>query len=427
VSDLAGQIEIELSSGDGAPRVRIQSSRPVSASRVFAGKPVAVVAGQLPLLYSVCGTAQATACVRALEAALGLAPAPSAQAARSLLLLAETAKEHLWRLLLDWPKALAPLGIDLPSLPSGSVAGGEAAVAAVMRAFLTLRASLATAGDPFKPGAGPLATAPAHLEAAGTDLVATVADWVFGSEPAHWLAETRTRADLARWAEHAGTPVAALLLAVQAGGLADLGRCAVGTLAVEHAGGALDEGVLRRLAAALGGTDADAFVAAPELDGRAAESTPFSRELARGELVTDLATDHGNGLLPRLAALLTELARDCAQLAGAARGDAAVPPLGASLAVEPGIGVGAAPAARGLLIHRIALGAGASPASARVREYRIAAPTEWNFHPRGVVATALTGLVRDPPAEDASLEARARLVVTAVDPCVDYRLALRRA
>jgi hypothetical protein len=424
VSDLAGQLDILLTPRGDGPGVQIRSSRPLTAARVFAGKPVATVSGQLPLLYSICGTAQAMACALACEAALGLAPAPSAQAARGLLLRAETAKEHLWRLLLDWPKALVSLGIEPHPAAPGTARDREAAMAAVLRAFLHLRTALTTAGDPFLPGSGRITALSAQLESAAAALAATATDWVFGVAPADWLAETLREADLLRWADTAGTPTAALLRALTTSGLAELGRCAVAPLPVERPVGGLDEALLRQLAGALAGSGADGFVAAPVLDGRPAETTPFSRELARGELVADLAKRYGNGLLPRLAALLAELARDSAQLATAPLGDAAAAPVGAAFAQAGGVGVGAAPAARGLLVHRVEMGAGRAPDTASVRDYRILAPTEWNFHPAGVVATALSQLGQDKAADAAMRDARARLVITAVDPCVDYQLSL---
>jgi coenzyme F420-reducing hydrogenase alpha subunit len=86
------------------------------------------------------------------------------------------------------------------------------------------------------------------------------------------------------------------------------------------------------------------------------------------------------------------------------------------------VGLGASSAARGLLVHRVALLGEADRAT--IADYRILAPTEWNFHPAGVVATALSELGERIELDAPQLEARARLVVTAVDPCVDYRLGL---
>ena len=89
------------------------------------------------------------------------------------------------------------------------------------------------------------------------------------------------------------------------------------------------------------------------------------------------------------------------------------------MADSPGVGVGIAQveAARGLLIHRVAV------AGERVRDYRILAPTEWNFHPRGAVALGLSVL---PTADERTLSHLAGLFATAVDPCVEYDVTFRQ-
>ena len=62
--------------------------------------------------------------------------------------------------------------------------------------------------------------------------------------------------------------------------------------------------------------------------------------------------------------------------------------------------------ARGRLIHRARVVDGV------ITQYRILAPTEWNFHPQGVAVQALSGLEPD----------QAKAVVEAIDPCVDFEL-----
>jgi Ni,Fe-hydrogenase I large subunit len=67
-------------------------------------------------------------------------------------------------------------------------------------------------------------------------------------------------------------------------------------------------------------------------------------------------------------------------------------------------------AARGLLAHRVELREGV------LRDYRILAPTEWNFHPQGPLARGLLG------ASGPDLEWRAALLASSLDPCVPYRI-----
>jgi Ni,Fe-hydrogenase I large subunit len=62
-----------------------------------------------------------------------------------------------------------------------------------------------------------------------------------------------------------------------------------------------------------------------------------------------------------------------------------------------------------LLLHVVRLRQG------KVAEYRIVAPTEWNFHPDGPLAQALSGL-----APGADLAVRAQLVAQSLDPCVAF-------
>ena len=80
-----------------------------------------------------------------------------------------------------------------------------------------------------------------------------------------------------------------------------------------------------------------------------------------------------------------------------------------------GIGISQVEAARGRLVHRVEL------ERALVRSYRILAPTEWNFHPRGVLVQGLTGLQARTQAE---LNRRAASLINAIDPCVGYQLRI---
>jgi coenzyme F420-reducing hydrogenase alpha subunit len=78
-------------------------------------------------------------------------------------------------------------------------------------------------------------------------------------------------------------------------------------------------------------------------------------------------------------------------------------------AAADGAGVAVVETARGLLLHRAVLSGG------RVADYRIVAPTEWNFHPAGPLVQGLEG---EEAIDAALLERNARLAVEALDPCV---------
>ena len=466
MNDPAGRLQIHLHRQTGGLGVKIQSSRLTNASRVFIGKDLRATLATLPSLFSVCATAQTVACVTAGEAALGLRPHPRVLATRLLLVELETVREHLWRLLLDWPRFLG----EAPQGP---------AMAQVMAAFDQGRRVLVANDDPLRPGAeldaraghnrpdaasaaaATAATPTASAIAAApalTALSAITKRQVLGQSPGDWLATTRDLQALRHWARRSDTAAARLIALVDHQGWAGLGRSPVAVLPPL---------TLAALDARLSGPGAEAFIATPLWQGAAAESTPFARQLDQ-PLVADLARELGNGLLPRLAAQLVELAsllvelprllvaladgatpdapaREPATPADPVRGPArpsgngpghlaskvplpndltagvvaaqGVSPQGleAAAAQSAGTGLAQVQAARGLLVHRLTLERG------RLADYRILAPTEWNFHPQGAAALGLANL---PPADDATLRRLAGLFITALDPCIAYDISV---
>ena len=354
----------------------------------------------MPSLFSLCATAQAQACASACEQALGLTACAAIVRRRASLLRAETVKEHLWRLLLDWPRALGAAPARTP-------------MATAMRAYLALRGVLTREADPFVPGAelsrvaaGSVSDqARPHMQV----LAQAAAEHVFGGPPARWRRGVRDRGAFATWAAAAGAVAARPVQRVMRADLASLGQNP-GRDIVEP----LPASAMPDLSAALSGADADGFVAVPSWQGRPCETTPFARCRDRA-LIVDLVAQHGNGLLPRLAALLLELADALIALnAPPERPPRSVPVAGAGI----GVGLGAADAARGLLVHRVEV------ADGRVMRYHILAPTEWNFHPAGAFVSCLAGSDLGRLRDDAELKRRAALYVTAVDPCVAYALSV---
>lgn len=391
MADLAGGLNIALGVREGRVWAEIRSSRPLGASAVFVGRTSEETAVRLPALYSICATAQAVACAGALETALGQS-APSAVAQlRALLVDAETVKEHLWRVLLDWPR--------LPGAPPDAAGMG-----AVMRAYTALRAALIGDDDPLRLGAEHASSNPSAASAALAELAELTAELVFGLPPGDWLAATVSAQGWSAWERETPTGAARLVRMVLELGWEGLGRCQVG---------ALPELAAEVLEPWLGGSAAERFIAAPTWKEAARETSAFTRQRLR-EPVAGLATQFGNGLLPRLAATLVEVAERLDGLRRGLEGGESSPGPSAASPV-PGAGISLVPAARGLLVHR------ATVAGDRVTGYRILAPTEWNFHPQGVLAQGLAAL---PPRDPETLRMQAGLLATAVDPCVDYHIAL---
>jgi len=384
MTDPAGKLHISL---DPAA-VTITSTRPVRAAKVFVGRDVADTVRLLPVLFNICGTAQSAAAAAAIEQALGLAPDRRIAELRRHLVDTETLREHLWRILLDWPKFLS-------SDPDA------AAMTQAMRLTIARRTALSSGTDPFAPGASAAAPDQPAAGQAREDLAALCTERLFGVTPAAWRMRVDRLDTLAVWAADTDTVAARLVRQVIAAGQAGYGRCAVGALP-DLSAADLD----RHLGADAATTDD--FVARPVWAAQPRETSPLTRQQDQ-PLVRNLATDFDNGLLPRLAAQLTEVARLLS--------DTPVPtaqPTPAALA--PGLGLSQVQAARGLLVHRVHIRDG------RIAAYAILAPTEWNFHPRGVVAAGLRHLLQQCGAD--RIAPLVRLFIAAVDPCIDYALDL---
>lgn len=372
---LAGELSIALATAAGVvTRVEIVSSRPQVADRLLAGRPAAAAVALVPQLFTVCGRAQALAARLAWQAAQGLPAQDDECAALAPGVETEIAQEYLWRALLDWPQALGAAPADV------------ALLAALRRAF---------AADPG-----------GRLPATRAALRDAVAQAVLAADPAAWHAQLAP-AELCDWLRRAATPAARLLAAVaQAGARA-------GAPADESAVPLLpafdDPAVLRPVAEALAAdTAAAAFARAPQYAGRPAETGAVAR-LRQHPLVAALLATDGRSTFTRLAARLLELARIAAGIAAPA------PPCGRLTLEGSGRGAGWVETARGLLLHLIEL----APDGERIARYRILAPTEWNFHPRGALAAGLLGSAA---ADAAALRLRADALVQALDPCVAYAL-----
>jgi coenzyme F420-reducing hydrogenase alpha subunit len=371
--------------------VKIRSTRPVHAARVFEGKTPDAVLQLLPLLYSICAVAQAQAAQIACERALGITPERGVRLARELLVCLETAREHLWRILIDWPVFVdedshatlaTPLTKLLPDSRNALFVDG--------RAF-GLEVRLHTADW-------------ALHDLAGT-LDALLERTVFGCSAREWLTIT-DRASLDDWSRRSGSIAARVLRRLQDNGWGELG-------AVEPVflPSLADAGLDARFEA----PDGDVFIAQPDWQGRPRETTPLARQ-QDVPLIRSLLESGGAGLLSRLSALLVELAGIPARVRALSEAMLAVeageidPVVGGT---HPGVGLAQVEAARGRLVHRVELDHDG------VRRYRILAPTEWNFHPAGAAAQGLMHL----PAQDAAvLQRLAALMINAVDPCVGYDL-----
>ncbi len=378
-----GRITIDIFPGDGV--AKIASTRPLTITRQFSGCRPEEVIRNVSLLFATCRAAQSIASAEAFENALGLAPPETTKKARALLVLAETAREHALRILMDWPQFLrAPEEPQAPRLQR------------LMHIDRDLRRSLAERAGAIRIN-GACAIEKDGAKLAIATLKAFLEQAIFAEDLECWQAKSSLQ-DLQQWIRSGRTLAQRLLHQ-----LLDDGLLAAGAAPVSR----LPQLQPAALAERLFADDAAQFVAKPDWGGLPRETSPLTRS-ADHPLVDALKNNEGFGLVARLVACLSELSRIPAQMLDIldtleetrseeqpCRGD--------------GIGIGQVEAARGRLVHAVEM------AGDTVSRYRILAPTEWNFHPEGAAAQ---GLAKIAATGGEDLVTLARLFVTAVDPCV---------
>ncbi len=382
-----GVIRIALSAQAGQGSARIENARPLGLANRFSGKKPADVSNIVPLVFSICRAAQAAACAEAIENATGAVASPRTKAIRALTVLSETAREHALQVLHSWPHCV--------HTPEPAMAA-----ASIKRLFALDRELGKAVQDANAIDSG-------RLDHAISELTAILAEAVFGETLEEWLSR-HDAGELSHWARRNETLAQTLFEYLVQTGMADAGAAEIAPLP------AMDT---QQLLVILLSSGAEGFIAQPEWDGHPRETTPLGR-LASHPLIRSVNEHYGPGLLARLAALLAELAEIPGKMRALAVTLAEASHEARGPARENGAGLGIAEAARGRLVHAVEISGG------MVRSYRILAPTEWNFHPRGAAAKGLASIAGAAPARR---EALARLFITAVDPCVGYELSLSDA
>jgi len=374
---IEGEINVTLHwDGRRVRQVDLASTRPLAAMQLLPGRRPADAAALVPRLYALCGHAQGAACAAALRAAGADAAELPATDARVVML--EALQETLFRLLIDAPRAL--------SLPPQAAAVGPA------------RANVAAAIAALQAGADP---SQAVVTQSADALAQSAREFVYGVAPADWLAAIDSAAAFDHWRDTAGT-VPARTLARLAASAPDLCRSDTALMP------GLDDGAW--WSAVVPALQRDPlFARAPTWGGRPVETGALARQCSH-PLVAALIARDGCSASTRLAARLVELA-GLLQAWPVAAADA--PDWIRAWPLAPGCGLAAVQTARGLLLHQVWL------ADGRIRDYRVVAPTEWNFHPQGAL---FRGIVGSEAGDEPALVARTSLAVHALDPCVGFRI-----
>lgn len=382
----AEQISIKLSTaGQKVTQVDILSQRTPMAARILEGKTPDEACALLPLLFSLCGNAQLQAGLIAFEEALGLVASPAHQGARDLLLCAEGVSEHTTRMLVDWP----PL----------TLLDSDTATVRDLRAFLaSFKHHIFQDGQNDRIGGASMALnidlLTSHVHAVEQKLK----DSVFHVDLSSFLDFT-SQDQFLNWLESSPTrPAQCLKYWMNEGYLND-------TWPKANQLPAFDKDFINDK---LDDDNADPFINHPTYQGNTCETGPYERQ-HHHPLIVDMMQKGSSSALRRFCAKLLDLAQLGIDMQTALTNIVQDQELFHTKALHKGTGI--VHAVRGQLCHRVWL----DPKSQTIQRYRILAPTEWNFHPSGI----LKDILLDSDAQDIErLKHSARLAVMALDPCV---------
>lgn len=405
-----GQIDIRLTIlPSGKKEVVILNNRPVHAAKLLIGKTIHDALKIIPLLYHVCGKAQGAAAIQALQAAQNINSDKTTDLARSMLCDVELIREHLLRIYFDWPQILDGDGTasQLQSETSefmGLLSQFETALFGSNKPF-----SFETIASPEQE----------QLTASIQKLEDILEKNVFGCCPDLWL-KAKARDVIFHWMRQDPCLSARCCDRILKKGWAQQGQSTTPFL---------PDLSLTDYAALLFPNNQrfdEEFIASPIWQGTPCETSSLSR-CHKHPLIKMIMAHCGSGLLTRYVARLVELALVFARIKQAALKLASQshtqiktlsPQQQQTSSKTSSFGVGMVDAARGLLVHGVLL------EGDEIRDYKILAPTEWNFHPEGVLSNSLSQIRGQ---DEAKVRDLADLLIPAIDPCTKTSLEVIHA
>ncbi len=392
MNNIEGQLDIDFYPPyKNAARVELSSSRPLQASRIFIGKTAQQALDIIPLLFNICGVAQSRAALSAIEKKLGTKSSAKQETARDMLVLMENAKEHLFRIFIDWPEFFN-LKTDRNKLPYLS------------QMLPVFKSTLFHNGDAFK------LDSQLNSDLKNTDylidkLEQYLQQHVFKQSCKDWL-KIKDFRQLQQWALQCDSIAAHSIRFICERGWASQGLTDCQQLPVLN-----EKALLEKFNA----DNAQQFIEQPQWQQKCYETTALSRQFEQ-PLIRALHKEFHSTLITRWLARLVELAsipaqlRDMQQQLNREQTDKT-----SDTGSKKPPGLAQVEAARGRLIHHVKIEHGI------ISNYQILAPTEWNFHPQGLVAKSLSSLSLQ---HEDDLEKLAHLMINAIDPCVGYQLRI---
>lgn len=393
---IEGEIKIAVEACSGQVNsVMITSTRPLHITQIFAKKSIHSVSNLLNTVYQLCNTAHQFAFLRLLDKTNVIQLSQNEKHAYQLLLELEIIREHCFSIATKWNQS-PNKKIDI-----------------YIYIYINILSTIKEISNVLFQGSNPFSLKNKNLESFSSikPLMATLEIQLIDA----FLGDISVKEEFfpflnldnfTLWLQNSTCHSANFLNDLKDRGFAQIGHVEAKCLPK------IDQQDFNVL------MQNPNFIKQPEYQRQAFETTPLSRQFQH-PLIRELSKSYGNGLLTRSVAQLIEIFELLKKIKGAYTG------LNAEtiryqfqyFKTESEAGV-QLEAARGHLVHQMYI------TQDRIQAYKILAPTEWNFHPQGVLYKMIQTLTYQ---NEAHLLEQIKLLVNAVDPCVGFSIEIKNA
>ncbi len=387
---IEGEIKINITvRGKGIQSIAITSSRPLQITKIFAKKSIQAVSKTMNILYQLCNTAHRFAFLSLLKQSNVIELSKNEILAYQLLLDLETIKEHCFSIASKWS---GDNTIDTN-------------VVSVLATIKQISTTLFTDCDPLGINDKRL-TSFDNIKALVLLLEQQLQIFLIGKRSSEVLSGVSIFANIDnfnQWLDIGTSSSAIFLRGLKENKLSDLGNVDavyLSNLSTNEMSNMLDN---------------PDFIKHPTDGNKPCETTPYSRQIGK-PLIQQLTATNGSGLLSRSVAQLLEIftlfdkvSTDYIAIKSEDICYQVQYPMHSTNALNQ------LEAARGKLIHQVSIG------SDCVNNYQILSPTQWNFHPKGILYAMIKSLNFENKQD---LSNKVKLLVDAIDPCVGYSIAV---
>jgi len=384
---IEGEIKITVAGNSGmVETVSITSTRPLHITQLFKDKSIETVADLINTLYHLCNTAHRFSYFRLLDNSGVISLSKNEISAYQLLLDLETIREHCFSISTKWRH------------------GADNAIDSNIVKLLTILKEINTT---LFTGSDPLSLMDKELQAFSSidKLIVKLENQIelllIGdqSEDVYPFLDYDS---FNNWLQKSDSQSAIFLNSLKENNLGDVEAFHLPDLDLKSVGKLMQN---------------TGFIKQPTYQNTIYESTPYSRQ-SNHKLIKQLFSIYGNGLFTRAVAQLLEVFELLNNIKSSYTN---IEFEKISYDIQPFSAESKSlvqlEAARGRLFHQIFAEDG------KIKSYQILAPTEWNFHPQGVLSRMIE-TVKYKSEQD--LVNQIKLLVDVVDPCVGYSIEIDR-